>query len=334
MAVPRLSIVLRNLRENLHMIKIMLGEQASLLQPVIKQAFCTKEIIESLLDSEYSSLCVSSINTARYIKSNKSDVLLTLISPCSHAEGREVFALFDASFHINSKTVIELFNIINITSRTHDLMLVFDWGDGREGWSRADLESLQGLFDSMPYKYNIALAVTRGCLKDIPVSPADFDSLLDLKNRMEVVFQRSVDKVSIGGSFILNYHAHFTIPTWITNLRCGEAWLTGTIPFSNQTNLKLQPPFFMDAEILDVKKRDVNTEVIIGVGEAHTALDALFSETGELSLVGAAGEISVWQINTVASNFSMGDMIRFRCHYRAAERALLSPLVQKTYERN
>lgn len=228
-----LHINLSAIQDNLTDIIRIAQENSLELVPVIKSFSGMSEILKLLDVPKIKALGLSRLSASNKLDAFTNNPSLVCISLMSRSELTESFFQFD-EVYLSSEIALQRYINLAVENPQKKLKLTFlvDCGDHREGLSFDKVYHLiKKYYEKIPSNLKIAgLATTLGCNFGVLPSIENLSILNTLSIRLGDLLGYKLETISVGGSIILKMILDKKLPSFITQIRIGEALLLGTIP--------------------------------------------------------------------------------------------------------
>ncbi|MCK9221754.1 MAG: alanine racemase [Limnochordia bacterium] len=255
------------------------------------------------------------------------DLALLRIPALSEVE--DVVRFADISFNTEVVVLKALANVACRLGKKHQVMLMIDLGEGREGILPQDAYSVAEMVLGMPGLTLRGIGANFTCLSGVAPTVRQLQTLVDLA---EAIYARTgvYPKVISGGnSSSLPLVEAGEIPQGITDLRIGEAILCGWhVPSNTPINRLYQDVFTLLGEVIEVRISQRGIRAVISCGWLDVDVAGLVPRHENLQIVGASSDHLVL---SAASDtpIKVGDYVPFSLNYQAIARATSSTYVSK-----
>ncbi|MCL1907466.1 MAG: alanine racemase [Propionibacteriaceae bacterium] len=270
------------------------------------------------------------------------------------SEVDQVVHYSDVSLNTEAATIKALGQAAQNQDKQHNIVLMVEVGDRREGIMPEDVVGLAQLVDHTPGVNLHGLGVALGCYGGIVPSLDNLGTLVDLVEQVEshVGFELAV--VSGGSSSSIHMLQEGTLPKRINHLRVGEALFTGRITdYRTPVWGGFLDPCTLSAEILEIKDKPsqpsgprvpgevpadadphyldqgVRRRALVGVGRQDTAIKHLIPVDDKLQVLHGSSDVFVADITDCETHYRVGDRLYFSLDYHGILRAMVSPFVTK-----
>lgn len=357
MVAPRLEIDLDKIYYNAHELVARLAEHRISVTGITKAALGSVEIAKTFVQAGVSGLGdsrIENIEHMRFADNNAltSEVPMTLIRSPMLSQVEQVVKFADTSCNTEIEVIKKLSYEAQKQNRNHQILLMVELGDLREGIMPDDLIDTVREVISLPYISLIGIGTNLACRCGVSPDAANMAILSELAERIEEMFNLRLDVVSGGNSANLLWVLSGGNKTGrINNLRLGEAILLGceTLQrhpidglFSDAFTLvteviesKIKPSqptgdiaqaAFGDA--YPVTDRGPVRQSILAIGMQDIDPCGMQAPRG-ISVLGASSDHLV--IESTENKLLLGEEIIFQLNYSALVRAMTSPFVSKVY---
>jgi predicted amino acid racemase len=282
--------------------------------------------------------------------SREGRVLIQLASP---SKATRVVEVFKRSFQSMPESLEAVAGAAVGLGLEHEVIIMVDLGDNREGLPPEDVGQLLDLALGLPGLKTVGFGVSLACLGNKLPTFSDLEKIAFLTDLFR---DRGVEQpvVSLGGSVFWNFLSQ--IPSGLaTEIRLGDPFLLGRDIYRDQPlaegSFRTDVCFF-SAEVVEVKATPVNgaisppagcvdasggrrTRALCEMGRFHTSLSSASANLDHLScerpgvvVVGlTAGYVAV-DVTDCPVPVRVGDCLKFHPGYWAIAQAFRNPLVQ------
>ncbi len=339
--MPVLNICLEKINFNINYIQDFCLRNKLKLMLVIKVLELCDVFIEFISKINEKNIGVSDILAAKKIK-DKINVKATLLTIPSLANVDEVITYCQASLNSEWETIQELAKQCDKRKVYHEIILMIDIGDLREGVmpQEAILFVKNCISLTSAYFKIKGIGANLGCGNCILPTYTILNILQIIKNEVQEKYSYILEVISIGGSIILEWMNYKYLPSCINQLRIGEAAFLGSIPVYHKQHPHLfDDAFILIGTIVELKvkqvivegKAKVQVRAILDFGNIHTIPNKLSPTNNNMVFIKSTSNYSIYDVTSCEQNFSSGDKLNFRLNYSALAQANLSPYVVRNY---
>jgi predicted amino acid racemase len=259
--------------------------------------------------------------------------------------------LTDLSLNAESATLVALDAGAAGRHRRHQVMLMVDLGDLREGVFPDELPKLAKECQKLRHLTVVGLGTNFSCFAGAAPTPEALRQLVEWAERLRTEFGLPIQWVSGGNSSSLPLLYNQNLPPGINHLRIGEAILLGRETLRGTILPDLYPDIFtVEVEVLQVQTKPTKPwgllggdafgrtpifpdiqpglRLLLGLGEQDAALTGLTPLEPGLKVLGGSGDYLV-----VASErrLRVGQTVRFTPNYWSLLGLMSSRYVIKEY---
>ena len=293
-------------------------------------------------------------NLMTYQHSEKKKILIRIPM---HSEVEAVIKYADISFNSEISTVRLLNEAAKKVDKIHQILLMIDLGDLREGFfTEIDLMTAISEIIEMDNIDLVGLGVNLTCYGAVIADEENLGELVAYHEKIKEKFNIELPMISGGNSsslYLLD-DKELTLPKGITNLRVGDAFFSG-----EETSRGTKFPemfddvFVLHAEVVELKEKpsypignrgvDAFGQIptfedkgnrmrgILAVGRQDIAFDGLKPVDSALSIMGASSDHLIVDFTDSDKTYQVGDIVEFKLHYGAMLAAFTSKYVTKEY---
>jgi len=358
MASPRLEIDLDKIYHNAYELVMRLAKNNISVTGVTKAALGSVEIADTLLRAGVNGLGDSRIGNIKAMRLADKDALtkdamMMLIRSPMLSEVKQVVMYAD----ISCNTEIEVIRKLSLEAckqgRTHQILLMVELGDLREGIMPEDLIDTVREVLSLPNILFKGIGTNLACRSGVSPDATNMAELSMLADNIEMAFGLTIDTVSGGNSANLQWalSGHVGHAGRINNLRLGEAILLGCetlhrrpinglytnaiILVTEVIESKLKPSQSSGdiaetafGEAKTIIDRGVVRQAILAIGRQDIDPCGLKAPAG-IEMLDASSDHLI--VESADNNLCVGEEMIFQINYSALLRAMTSPFVSKYF---
>ncbi|NNF01817.1 MAG: alanine/ornithine racemase family PLP-dependent enzyme [Bacteroidia bacterium] len=317
----------------------------------------TDDVIESI-----SSVGDSRLTSLKNLKEVNPKIKTIYIKPPATTYVDDVVKYADISLNSSFTTIRALNEAAKKAGKTHQIIIMVELGELREGVKRQDVMSFyEKVFDLSNIEV-IGLGSNLGCMYGVEPT---YDKLLQLvlyKELISAKFNRDLKLISGGTSITLPLVGTGTCPKEINHFRIGEAAFFGISPLDNTRFMNLYTDTFeFSSNIIELEKKSIVPDGVISdanTGHAADFDDDNVNETSikaildfglldvdqgdieahdnDMQFVGITSDMLVADIGTNRTKegkkkYNIGDQVLFKPNYMAVARLLNSKFIDKVF---
>ncbi len=348
MTSPRIEVDLTKIRHNTQAVVGRLKERGIGVTGVTKAVCGHPAIAQAMLDGGCVGLAEARVSNVQRLRTAGMTGSITLIRTPMLSQVDGVVQLCEASYNTEIVVIAGLAAAAIRKKIVHDIFLVVEMGDLREGILPKNLDSIAQQVVNMPGVALKGIAANFACLSGIAPTAAKMAALSSLSTEIEGLCGPYVETVSGGNSANLPWALGKQPIGHVNNLRLGEAILLGVDPITGeQIDGMYTDAFALIAEVIETdaeptpppialvspdlaKLRLVSNDagarrLILAIGQQDTDIQGLTMPPGT-TLIGATSDHLV--VGTNQSALRVGTEMRFRMNYKALMRAMAAPDIQ------
>lgn len=269
----------------------------------------------------------------------------------SVTEATDVVRWCDVSLNSDERVLRALSEAAVNQGRMHDVIVMLEMGDRREGITPDELMPMCDLALTLPGLRLAGLGANFMCASGVLPTEAKLAALAEQVEAVEARFGVRLDVVSGGNSANLSMLEQGRIPARINQLRIGASILRGEEPLSGGTFAWLRSDAFtLDAELVEMNvkpslpegetgfdafgnrpvfaDRGNRVRGIVNLGRVDIRLEGLSPRDADVEITTASSDHLIVDL-TGARRFAVGDAVAFGLDYGAPVQAFLSPYVEK-----
>ncbi len=347
---PRIEFNLEKLQHNVATIYNMCAAKEIDIVGVTKGFTAIPEIAQTMLDGGIKTLGDSRLENIQVLRSAgiKSEMMLTRI-PMLH-EVNLVLKLVNCS--LNSEIVIikELSDTAIKNDKIHDIILMVDLGDLREGILPEDaLDTVKDIITMKGVRLK-GLGANFNCLSGIEPTVDNLMELVTLSVTIEKELGINLETLSGGSTSSLALVVKRTIPEKVNQLRIGEGILLGHSDILTNLEDTYQDSIILCAEIIELKQKEstprgeivrdsfgkipefkangIRKRAILAIGKQDIYPDHLSPLDKNITIIGASSDHLVVDVTDSTTLFQIGDEIQFIPTYPGILSAATSKYVE------
>jgi predicted amino acid racemase len=345
---PRLEIDLAAITHNARALVDRLVAKGIRITGVTKASLGSTDVAQAMLRGGVSGLGDSRVENLTRLRAAGLDTSLTLIRSPMLSQADRVVRNADRSLNTEVGVLDALSEAALEQRTTHDVVLMVELGDLREGVAARDVVELAATMARRPGLRLVGLGTNLACQCGVVPDQQKMDELSRLVERVE---ERTgpLSVVSGGNSANLDWALGTADVGRVNELRLGESILLGTEPLHRRAIDGLHTDTFkLVAEVIEVQDKPAQPwgqiaqaafgdapprtragsirQAILALGRQDADPDGLTPPTG-VTILGMSSDHLVVDVGDFA--ISVGDELTFGLNYSALVRAMTSPFVAK-----
>lgn len=350
--LPYVTIDLKKIEHNAHTITRLCKQHGMTVTGVTKVTCGQPEVAQAMLRGGVASIGESRLSNIRRLQANgvHTSYMLLRIPPLSEAAA--VVTSVDISLNSELSVIAALSRAAQQHGRIHDIIIMVDLGDLREGVWPDDLVSFVGDMINLPGIRLVGLGTNLSCYGGVIPSSDNMQQLVDCASEIERTFNLKLSYISGGSSSSLPLISAGKMPARINHLRVGEAILLGRETVHRRAwSDTFQDAFCLYAEVVEEKLKpsvpigDISEDAfgkkphfvdrgereraILNIGREDVDVDGLRPLDTRLTILGASSDHLIVDVTEATGSIRVGDTIAFALNYSALLAAMTSPYVAK-----
>ena len=310
------------------------------------------DVAKAMLRGGASSIGESRMENIRRLKAAgvETSYMLLRIPPLSEVD--EVVESVDVSLNSELSVLLGLSEAACRRGRVHDVIIMIDLGDLREGILPADLVPF--VRDALRLRgiRIVGVGTNLTCFGGIVPSARNMNELVVCANELEKTFGLELTWISGANSSALELIASGSMPKRMNQARIGEAILLGRETVHRKPwPGTFQDAFLLHAEVLELKEKpsvpigergedafgrspefvdrgDIE-RAILNVGREDVDVEGMTPVDPRLAILGASSDYIIVDVSRAEHRVRVGDTLTFALNYSALLAAMTSEYVEK-----
>lgn len=349
---PRLNIDIKKIKHNAEVLRSLCVENG--IEPmVVTKVHCAHAgITKAMIEAGFTLLADSRIENLKELKKIAPDVKRILLRIPMMSEIDDVIEYANLSLNSEFDTLKALSSAAEKGDKQHEVIIMVDLGDLREGVLPGDLEALVEHVLMMKHLELAGIGVNLTCYGGVIPDDNNLGQLVDLANNIEKKFNIKLKYVSGGNSSSLYKLINGTLPKGITNLRLGEAIVLGReTAYGDVIDNTYEDGFLLETQIIEIKEKDSmptgrigmdafgNTptftdrgkmkRAIVAIGRQDVRVEGLTPVDSNVDIIGASSDHLILDVTKSQETLKVGDVVAFRVDYGALLSLMTSKYVEK-----
>ena len=347
--MAQLIVDIEKLKYNIDYIsKYAVAKQLELVG-VVKGISAFPEVIEEFSKGGVTKIGISRLETAKWALDNLGLRSICMTLP-SIKNSKEIVKMFSLSLNSELEVIKALGKAAQEQSIIHDILLMVDVGDLREGIMPDNvLNIVKEILNIKSSGIKIkGIGANWGCCCGLLPDRDNLMILPSLADDIESKFGIKLDTVSVGGSILLEWMKHNELPEKINQIRIGEAIMLGNIPTINKIEPNLnQNIFLLKGEVLEIKEKPsfpkgeigfnalghklfledkgVRKRAIVNIGAVDTNPAEIKSIHKNAEIITFNTDYTIIDVSDCEIAFKPGDTMLFSLNYNSLTQCLMSP---------
>ncbi len=333
-----ITINLDKLKYNIGHSLDLCKEKSLNLAPVVKSICSDQAIIDCFNEANVSVIADSRLDNFARMNTNKEKFL---IRPAAACEAPDVVKYSDTSLQCDLRTIMELDKVAKDLGLTHNIILLVDLGDLRDGILYSDQDNLLSCAAFVHTSESLKLtgiATNYNCFLGYLPDEENMQELVKLHQLIMPFYDTDTPVVSGGNSSSVSILTSDTrsFPAEFNQLRMGEAIMLGRDPSDNTFIPGYETEVFtLHVPLIEVyEKKTPSGEImkrgILAIGKQDLQLDHIVPRDGRVKVLGGCSDECVVDL-TDAAEYKSGDELSFDLEYGALMTAFAGSFINKVY---
>jgi len=353
-----ININLEALHHNLQTIAGFMARQGAHWSVVTKCLCGHEETLRALSEMGVGSMCDSRLDNLRAIHRAAPEVEKWYLRLPHPSVVDDVVQLADISLNTEIEVIRALSVAAQRHSKLHNIIIMIELGDLREGILPSSLVSFYEQVFNMPAIRVIGIGAQIGCMAGTVPSIDQVAQLILYRELLELKFQRKLPFISAGSSIFLPLVLQGRLPRALNHFRIGEAVFLGTDLVCGGGIEGLRDDVVtIEGEVAEIKEKNLvpmcevgastpfhgisstpleghspgkrGHRALVTIGEIDTDVSGLTPLNPAFQIAGATSDITVVNIGDNAEGVRLGGTIKFRCSYSAFVRLMNDSYITK-----
>jgi len=348
--LPRIEISLSKIRDNARMLSLLYGEKGIDLMGVSKAVLGEPLIAKAMIKGGVCFIADSRLeNIQKMRQAGVSAPLVLLRTPLSQAEA--IVQSVDISLNTEIETIKLLSHFAKAQNKIHQIIIMVEMGDLREGVVQSDLNEFIKETLVLPHLKIVGLGCNMACYGGIQPDDQKMSALSEQVSSLEREFHLNLEIISGGNSANFEWVESTEDIGKINNLRIGESILLGRETLHRRIIPGLHiDAFQLVAEVLESKQkpslpfgticqnafgevpsfidRGIGQRVILALGRQDVPTASLKSKD-QFEILGSSSDHLI--LDCANHHLSVGDEVRFDLDYMGLLAAMTSPFIKKQF---
>lgn len=352
MPQPSLCIDLDKIEHNTRVIVNLCSQHGIEVAGVTKATCGHPDVAKAMLRGGVSAIADSRLENFHRLRQGGVDALFLLLRVPALSVVEQVLENVDISLNSELKVLQALSFAAQQNNHIHDVMLMVDLGDLREGVWPGDLLPLAKQVCQLPGICLKGLGTNLACLGGVIPSTENMRHLVQLAKEIEQQCRIRLPWISGINSSGLDLIAAGEMPKRVNHARIGEAILLGRETTHRQPwPDTYQDAFILQAEIIELKNKPslpigdraedafghiprfedhgYRWQALLNIGREDVDIAGIRPEDPELSIIGASSGYLAVDVTAAVQKIAVGSILSFSLNYSALLATMTSEYVHK-----
>jgi predicted amino acid racemase len=350
---PRVIISRKKFRNNVKKLLDLCHINDVSMMAVTKVFCADHNLVNILIEEEVDYLADSRIENIKTYPDT--DIPKVLLRIPSHGEVEDVVKYTDISLNSELSTVTLLNQAASENNVKHEVILMVDLGDLREGiFDKKELLHTVEHVLEMEHISLKGIGTNLTCFGGVIPTHENLTKLNELKDEIEDLYDISLEMISGGNSSSIEIMTNGEMPQAINNLRLGESLVLGReTAYGDYIDGTYDDVFILETDIIELKvkpsvpigqigmnafgkvptfedKGDMR-RAIIAVGEQDVDYKELIP-FDTIKPLGSSSDHIILDVSESYGVLEVGDFVSFRLTYSSILSLMTSKYIVKTYE--
>lgn len=357
MSHPYVTIDLDTIEHNARAVVELCRAHGMAVTGVTKGTAGHPEVARAMIRGGVTSIGESQLENVRRLTQAEVGVPCLLLRLPSLSEVDDVVRTVEVSLNSELTVLERLSRAARRQHRVHDVIVMVDLGDLREGLWPHEIGPFIGAALSMPGIRIVGLGTNLACFGGVVPSVENMTRLVAIATDVERTCDLKLKWISGVNSSGLNLLAAGSMPARVNHARIGEAILLGRETTHRQPwPGTAQDAFLLHADILELKQKPsvpvgtrsedafghltpfanhgLMARALVNIGREEVSVEGLTPRDPRLKILGASSSYLVVDMTAAAECYHVGDELTFTLNYAALLSAMTSEYVRKRPLRN
>jgi predicted amino acid racemase len=352
MTTPYVGIDLDKIEHNARTITGLCQARGIRVTGVTKGACGHPDVAQAMLRGGVSNIGDSRLENIRRMRDAGVDAHFTLLRLPASSQAGEVVEAVDMSLNSELDTLAQLSQAAQARGEVHEVIIMVDLGDLREGLMPADVVAVVTEACNLPGIVVRGLGTNLNCFAGLVPTSDNMNQLASLAAEVRQTCAIPLDVVSGLNSGGLDLIKEGDIPVGINHARIGEAILLGRETIRREPWPDThQDAFVLHAELLELRNkpsqpsgergqdafggmpdfedRGEMPRALLNLGRADVDVAGIAPIDSRMTILGASSGYLALDVSAVDTSLRIGDEVAFSLNYSALLAVMSSEYVEK-----
>lgn len=317
-----------------------------------------EEYLKEVIQLGPSEILDSRVSNLKTIKKINPDIRTVYIKPPPKESIDEIVQYANVSLNTELSTIKMISKEAVRQKKHHEIIIMIEMGDLREGVMREDLLNFYEQVFELPNVSIVGLGTNLNCLHGVMPSSDKLIQLSLYKQLIELKFKKDIPLVSGGTTVTIPLLLRKELPKGVNHFRVGEALFFGNNLFTMETISGMEAGVFeLFTQIIEISQKPMVPSGQLGTtphGEAGDIDEALYGQKHyraildigyldinpeyllpvdeTINIIDASSDMLVLDVGKNDQNYKVGDKIKFRLKYMGALSLMNSDYIDKIVE--
>lgn len=354
-----MHIHLNSIYQNAHQLKKLCNKHSISLSGVVKGMNGSIEVAQAFKKAGYKHIASSRLRELIPISKANLNIPLMLVRIPMLSEIHDLVKYVDISLNSEKKTLDAINLKCQETNTSHQVILMMDLGDLREGFfSEKDIiETALYVENQLSHVILLGVGTNLSCYGSVMPTPTNLGHLVDISKKIESKIQRPLEIISGGATTTLPLVFKNQIPKGINHLRLGESVLLAADLedfFGIDMSDYHRDTILLKAQIIEIKDKashpigklsidafgnkphyedkGIRKRGLLALGKKDIGHHSkIIPKDEEIHIVGSSSDHLIIDMTDTKKTYDIGDILTFNLYYPAMLYGSQSPNVYKFY---
>jgi predicted amino acid racemase len=354
LASALLEIDLDKIRRNTAQVKKICEQQGISVLGVTKGFSAIPQIVAAMVAGGVDGLADARMENIIELRNYGFDQSITLLRIPQLSSVENVVRYTNVSVNSELTVIKALAQVAETLQRQHQIVLMIDVGDLREGVMAENVLATARQILRLPGVKLIGLGTNMGCFGGVLPSIDNLGLLVELGHIIEKQLGIQIEIISGGGTSTLSLVETHIVPAGVNQLRIGEGILLGTDSTNNRRIPWLcDDAFLLKAEVIELKAKPsvpigdigrdafgnvpqfsdvgIRKRAILALGKQDVIIEGITPVDENLNILGASSDHLIVDVTDSAAKIHVGDAICFRLNYSGILSASQSKYIARKF---
>ena len=352
---PCLIIHKKRLVNNIQVVRQLCANVGIEVSGVVKGTNGNRDVIQTFIEAGMTELASSRIDQLQTIKELDASVHTLMLRISMLSELEEMVEYADCSLQSELTTLKVLEQVCQRKNKTHEVVLMVDLGDLREGFfSQEELIEAVLFVEKSEYLLLKGIGTNLGCYGSIVPDQQNLGKLVQLGQKIESMIGRSLEWISGGATTSIQLIVKEEMPKGITHLRIGDGIFLRDMElyFDYSIDTLEKQVFELQAEVIELHEKPSypigtisvdafgNAPVYVDKGTMKRALLAMGrQDVGDMTkllpleenieVIGGSSDHTILDVTHYEKELHVGDIVSFNLQYENLLYSFVSDYIHK-----
>ena len=347
-----LEIRLGKIAENAAAVKELCGKRQIEVLGVTKGCSAIPEVASAFMEGGIHKLADARLENIRMLRERGFTNSMTLLRLPMPSRAGQVVRYADCSLNSEFRTIKALSDAAAAEGKLHQVILMLELGDLREGMYPQDALRLMEESKKLPGIFVTGIGANVGCYGGVLPTKRNLTFLCEVAKALEQNSGRTVPVISGGATSSLSLIESGEMPERVNQVRVGEGILLGTdTSRSRKIPWLHQDAFLLHAEVVEVRSKPsiplgmtgqdafgqmpsfedlgIRKRAIVAMGRQDVPPEGIIPEDPGVRVLGGSSDHILLDIEEAKNRYRVGDMMSFGLRYQGLLHACSSPYIRR-----